>query len=103
MLRTMWLAAILSIQEDNGDIHPIAYLSRTFTQSEINYDIYDKELLAIHEAFKAWRHYLEGSTFPIEVFTDYKNLEYFTTTKILSRRQVCWSLYLSEFNMNVKF
>jgi RNase H-like domain found in reverse transcriptase len=44
---------------------------------ELNYDVHDKELLAIFEAFKIWRHYLEGPTYPIDVITDHKNLEYF--------------------------
>ena len=97
------LAAILSIQEASGDVHPIAFHSRTFSDTELNYDIHDKELLAIFDAFKLWRHYLEGSTFPIDVFTDHKNLEYFSTTKILSRRQVHWSEFLSGFNMVIRF
>ena len=97
------LAAIISIQESDGSVHPVAFLSRTFNSSELNYDIHDKELLAIHEAFVAWRHYLEGSTFPIDVVTDHKNLEYFSTTKILSRRQARWSEYLSTFNMTIRF
>jgi len=54
-----------------------------FSTLELNYDIYNKELLAIFEAFKIWQHYLEGSTSPIDVVTDHKNLEYFSTTKIL--------------------
>ncbi|GAW02536.1 hypothetical protein LENED_004198 [Lentinula edodes] len=51
--------------------------------AELNYDTHDKELLAIFEAFKAWRHYLEGSGDPVDVVTDHKNLEYFSTTKVL--------------------
>ena len=70
------LAAILSSQDDSGEIHPIAFHSRCFTSSEINYDTHDKELLATFAAFKAWRHYLEGSPTPIDVVTDHKNLEY---------------------------
>ena len=62
------LAAILSTQDDSGEIHPIAFHSRCFT-SEINYDTHNKELLAIFAAFKAWRHYLEGSPTPIDVVT----------------------------------
>ena len=54
---------------------------------EFNYDIHDKELLAIFKAFKIWQHYLEGSTSPIDVVMDHKNLEYFSTTKILMCRQ----------------
>ena len=97
------LAAILSIQESDDSVHPVAYLSRTFSGAELNYDVHDKELLAIFEAFKSWRHYLEGPAFPIDVVTDHKNLEYFSTTKILSRRQARWSEYLSAFNMVVRF
>ena len=48
------LGAILSIVEDSGEIHPIAFHSRTFTPSELNYDTHDKELLAIFAAFKVW-------------------------------------------------
>ena len=55
------LAAILSITSpDDSEIHPIAFHSRTFTAPELNHDIHDKELLAIFEAFKIWRHYLKG-------------------------------------------
>jgi RNase H-like domain found in reverse transcriptase len=94
------LAAILSIvSPDDGEIHPIAFHSRTFSAPEHNFDVHDKELLAIFEAFKIWRHYLEGPTSPIDVVTDHKNLEYFATTKLLTRRQVRWSEYLSQFNM----
>ena len=80
------LATILSILLANGEIHPIAFLSRTFQSAELNYDTHDKELLAIFEAFKAWRHYLEGSGEPIDIVTNHKNLEYFATTKILTCR-----------------
>ena len=77
--------------------------SRTFTPPELNYDVHDKELLAIYEAFRVWRHYLEGSALPIDVITDHKNLTYFSTTKILTRRQARWSEYLSQFNLLVRF
>ena len=97
------LAAILSIQEANGDIHPIAFHSRTFSATELNYDVHDKELLAIFDAFKIWRHYLEGSTFPVDVVTDHKNLKYFSTTKIPSWHQAHWSKFLSRFNMVICF
>ncbi|KAF8826377.1 hypothetical protein HHX47_DHR5000216 [Lentinula edodes] len=87
------IAAILSIQTVDGEIHPLAFLSRTLHAAELNYDTHDKELLAIFEAFKAWRHYLEGSGDPVDIVTNHKNLEYFSTTKILTCRQVCWSEY----------
>ena len=70
----------------NGKMHPITFHSQTFVSTKLNYDTHDKELLAIFNAFHQWRHYLEGSKIPIQVITDHKNLEYFTTTKILTRR-----------------
>src|SRR5882724_6436283 len=97
------LAAVLSIMTSDGDLHPIAFHSRTFSALELNYDVHDKELLAIFEAFKRWRHYLEGSGLPIDVVTDHRNLQYFSTTKILTRRQARWSEYLSRFNLVIRF
>jgi hypothetical protein len=84
------LAAILSQVKSNGEIHLVTYLSRTFSDTKLNYNTHDKELMAIYEAFKAWCHYLEGTEVPIDVVTDHKNLEYFCTTQILSRRQARW-------------
>ena len=81
------LVAILSAYDTEGASHPITFHSHTFTSLELNYNIHDKELLAIFEAFKRWRHYLEGLAKPIHVVTDHKNLEYFSMTKLLSRRQ----------------
>ena len=97
------LAAILSTIAPDGEMHPIAFHSRTFVGAELNYDTHDKELLAIFDAFHQWRHYLEGSEIPIQVITDHKNLEYFTTTKILTRRQYRWSEFLNQFNIKISF
>jgi RNase H-like domain found in reverse transcriptase len=80
------IAAIISqITPSNGDIHPIAFYSRGMAPAEMNYEIYDKELLAIFCAFKQWRNYLEGGSHVILVLSDHKNLEYFATTKQLTQ------------------
>jgi len=97
------LAAILSIVNEDNEVHPIAFHSHTFTVAELNYDTYDKELLVIFKAFKIWWHYLEGPAYPIDVVTDHKNLEYFSTTKVLIQKQVQWSKYLSQFNLVIRF
>jgi len=70
------LAAILSTKVSD-EIHLIAFHSWMFSAAEMNYDIHNKELLAIYEAFCKWRHYLEGMSIPVEVLTDHKNLIYF--------------------------
>jgi hypothetical protein len=97
------LGAVCSQHDDDGLLHPIAYYSRKLLPAEINYQIYDKELLAIVCAFKHWRHYLEFSASATEVLTDHRNLEYFTTTRHLSRRQVRWSEVLSDYNFVIKY
>jgi len=78
------LTAILSIVNEDNEVYPVAFHSCTFTVAELNYDIHDKELLAIFKAFKIWQHYLEGPAYPINVVIDHKNLEYFSTTKVLT-------------------
>jgi len=97
------LTVILFIFNDDNKVHLVAFHSCTFTVAELNYNIHNKELLAIFEAFKIWWHYLEGPAYPINIVMDHKNLEYFSTTKVLTWRQVQWSKYLSQFNLIIRF
>ena len=78
------LTTILSIVNEDNEVHPVAFHFCTFTMAELNYNTYDKELLTIFEAFKIWQHYLEGLAYPINIVMDHKNLEYFSTTKMLT-------------------
>ena len=82
------LGSCLSQPDTEGQLHPVAYRFRKFSGLELNYDVHGKELLAIVDAFEEWRAYLEGSRHPIMIYSDHKNLSYFTTTKKLNRRQV---------------
>jgi hypothetical protein len=65
---------------------------------EQNYNIHDKEMLAVMRALEEWCHFLEGTKQTTKIWTDHKNLEYFMTVKKLNCRQARWSLYLSRFN-----
>ena len=81
------IADILSqISPKDGNIHLIAIYSRGMQPTKLNYNIYDKELLAIYEAFKQWWNYLKGASHVILILSDHKNLEYFATSKQLMRR-----------------
>jgi len=73
-------------QEQDGKWKPIAFLSRTIQQAERNYEIYDKELLAIVEALIKWKQYLLDALETFEVWTDYKNLKYFWESHKLNGR-----------------
>ena len=84
---------VLMQRDDNSDLHPCAYLSQTFSPAERNYDIYDRELLAIIHTLDHWHHYLQGTEHPVTLLTDHKNLTYFHQLQKLSHCQACWMMF----------
>jgi len=96
-------AGVLSQVGDDGILRPVAFFSKKHSITECNYEIYDKELLAIIRCFEEWRPELEGTEMPVKILTDHRNLEYFTTTKLLNRRQARWSEFLSRFNFKIQY
>jgi len=86
----------LSVEDEKW--HPVAYYSKPLLETKRNYEIHDKEMLAIIRALDEWRHFLEGALQKFEIWTDHKNLEYFMTAKKLNRRQARWSLTLARFD-----
>lgn len=91
----------LSQYGNDGVLYPVAYFSAKHNAAECNYDIYDKELLAIIKALEEWRPELEGARRPFEIFSDHRNLQTFSTTKQLSPRHIRWSEFLSRFNFRI--
>ena len=81
------LGAVFSQPDEDGRLCAVAFHSQKFTAAEINYEIHDKELLAIVDSFQEWRHFLERAQHPVTVYIDHKNLEYFMSAKVLNRRQ----------------
>jgi hypothetical protein len=68
------LGGTVSQYDDDGVLHPCAFHSRKFNPVERNYEIYDKEMLAIVECMDLWRYYFAGADHPLKVLTDHKNL-----------------------------
>jgi RNase H-like domain found in reverse transcriptase/Reverse transcriptase (RNA-dependent DNA polymerase)/Chromo (CHRromatin Organisation MOdifier) domain/Integrase zinc binding domain/Integrase core domain/Aspartyl protease len=97
------LGACLSQQGEDGKWRPVSYHSRKFSSPEIRYSTSDKELLAIVDAMKHWKHYLEGAKHEIIVYSDHKNLTTFTTTKELNRRQLRWSEELASYRFRIMY
>ena len=95
------ISGVLQQPDSDNHLHPIAYYSRKLSPAEINYEVYDKELLGVVESFRDMRAWLHSSDTPVHVISDHKNLEYFMTSRILNRRQARWSLFLSEFNFRL--
>jgi len=81
---------------------PVAFISKSLSDTERNYEIHDKEMLAVVRCLEAWRHFLERAAVKFEIWTDYKNLEYFMKAQKLNQRQARWALYLSRFDFMLK-
>jgi len=93
---------VLLIKCEDNKWRPVAYISKSLNETERNYKIHDKEMLAVIRCLEAWRHFLEESQSKFEVWTDHKNLEYFMSNQKLNHRQAQWALYLSRFNFVLK-
>ncbi|SLM38210.1 retrotransposon nucleocapsid protein [Lasallia pustulata] len=95
-------SSILSQYDDEGTLHPVAFMSEKYNSAECNYKIYDKELLAIVHCLERWRSELTRIDHPVAVLTDHHNLLYFMSTKQLTQREVRWSEFLSGFDYIIK-
>ncbi|TKS65685.1 Retrovirus-related Pol polyprotein [Collichthys lucidus] len=98
------IGAVLSQRSaEDGKMHPCAFYSRRLSPTECNYDIGNRELLAVKLALEEWRHWLEGSKLPFLVWTDHKNLQYIQAAKRLNSRQRRWSLFFTRFNFTLSY
>ncbi|KAK3560078.1 hypothetical protein QTP86_033801 [Hemibagrus guttatus] len=101
---TTGVGAVLSQQQGNPrKLHPCAFFSRKLNPAEVNYDIGNRELLAVKLALEEWRHWLEGAKHPFTVLTDHKNLEYLRAAKRLNPRQARWALFFTRFKFTISY
>ncbi len=101
---TTGVGAVLSQQQGTpAKLHPCDFFSRKLSPAERNYDISNRELLAIKLALEEWRHWLEGAQQPFVVLTDHKNLEYLREAKRLNPRQARWALFFTRFNFSISY
>ena len=85
-----------------GIRRPVNFYSQKRSPAEQNYDTYDRELLAIVDTLRQWRHYLEGANHKILIRCAHKNLKYFQTSKVLSQTQARWAEILSSYNFVIQ-
>src|SRR6202165_1564460 len=98
------LGAVISQRDpETGLLHPITFYSCKFNSAELNYEIYDKEMLAIVESMDRYRHYFEGLGHKTTVLSDHRNLSWFTETKMYNRRQARWAEKLARFDFVITF
>jgi len=80
----------------------VAFISKSLSNTERNYKIHNKEILAVVRYLEVWRHFLEETMIKFKIWTDHKNLKYFIKVQKLNRRQARWALYLLRFNFILK-
>ncbi|KAI2655942.1 Transposon Tf2-8 polyprotein [Labeo rohita] len=101
---TIGVGAVLSQAVGEPPVlHPCAFFSRKLTPAEQNYDIGNRELLAIKLALEKWCHWLEGAAYPFTIITDHKNLQYIREARRLNPRQARWALFLTRFNFSITY
>jgi RNase H-like domain found in reverse transcriptase len=92
--------AILSQRVDNK-WHPVVYMLKVLNETKWNYEIYNKEMLAIMTALSEWCQYLMGASEDFEIWTDHQNLQYFRKPQKLNRRQARWMTELAEYHYSL--
>ena len=97
------IGEVLFMECEDERQRPVAFLSKSLNETEKNYKIHNKKILAVIRKLESWRHLLEDTKFKFKVQTDHKNLEYFMKVQKLNRRQAYWTFYLSRFNFTLKY
>eukprot|EP00730_Choanoeca_flexa_P009230 TRINITY_DN12614_c0_g2_i1.p1 TRINITY_DN12614_c0_g2~~TRINITY_DN12614_c0_g2_i1.p1 ORF type:complete len:1337 (+),score=253.89 TRINITY_DN12614_c0_g2_i1:1150-5160(+) len=89
------LGGTLLQQDDDGKYHTVAFESKRFNSAQTNYDVRDKELLAIVHCLKTWRHLLLGTEFDIQ--TDHRTLTSLQKQTNIKPRHARWMELIGEF------
>ncbi|MBW0527072.1 hypothetical protein O181_066787 [Austropuccinia psidii MF-1] len=96
------LGAVLSQVNDSGK-HPISFDSGKLIPADLNYEMHDKELFGIAWALKHWRSFLLSLSDSFEVLKDHSSLQYFKSSKALTRHQACWEEFISVFHFSITY
>lgn len=103
MLLMLELEYPLSVLGFDQKLHPRAFFSCCLSLAQRNYDIGNREVLALKLALEEWHHWLEGASQPFLIWTNNKNLEYICSAKRLNSRQACWPLFFTCFNFTLSY
>jgi hypothetical protein len=97
------IGAVLSQTGDDGQLHPVKFYSHSLIAAEMNYDTSDKEILAIVAALRHWYHHLAFTKYPIQIYSDHQNLQYFMTPRAWNPHQNRWLNELLEFDFKISW
>ena len=94
-------SSILSQQGEDQLWHPVAYFSKTMSAAECNYEIHDKEMLAIIRALQEWRAELTSTKTKFRIHSDHEALKYFMTKRMLNARQARWAEFIADYDFKI--
>jgi len=97
------IAGTSSQKFEDGKIHPVRCVSRKLSPAELNYDVYDKEMLAVVFSLQKNRHYLQGAEHKTTIFSDHQNLTYYKLVVLLNQRQARWADDLKQYNFQLLY
>jgi RNase H-like domain found in reverse transcriptase len=93
--------AILYQPDAQGQLRPVGYYSKTFNQAERNYNIHDRELLAMMKGLEYWRHLILSSPHQLTVISNHTNLQYYQEAHTITRRVTRYIPCMADFNMRI--
>lgn len=98
------VGAVLSQRTpEDQQLHPCAFFSCRLSPAKRNYDIGNRELLAVVRSLQKWRHWLEGVEQSFIIWTDHKNLSYLHSAKWLNSRQARRTLFLGRLTFTLTY
>ena len=83
-------------QQADSSLRPVAFQARKLSTHELNYPVQEKELLAVVEAFRVFRTYVQGCK-EVTVYTDHHSLTTFLSQQHLTGRKARWAEKLSPY------
>src|SRR5579863_3691849 len=96
------LGATLFQLDDWGKKHMVGAASHTLTETERNYDVWDREFMGFVYSLLHWWHLLAGTTLPVQVFINHVNLTHYCHPQKINRHVAWYINSLSEFNYILK-
>jgi hypothetical protein len=89
------------MQEIDGQLHPVAYHSRKFTESESHYGAYAREMLAIIDSIRHFEHYIDGQHVTVE--SDQQALSWFFSQTHLDKQQIRWMAAMQAYDLDLRY
>ena len=96
------LGAILYQRNDGGKLQAVGYYSQTLNPAEHNYNMYDRELLAVIRTLAHWRHLLLGVKHWITVWTNHNNLMFYQHPQTISSQVACYIPWMAKYDLVLK-